>query len=131
MKTKTFMKQILLLPGILSVYINVSYAQNTWTKKADFGGSARIVAVSFSVGNKGYIGTGSLSTNSGPFVNDFWEYDANTNAWAQKADFGGSTRNNAVGFNIGNKGYIGTGWNAGTGQNNDFWEYDPGTNTWT
>ena len=31
---------------------------NTWTQKADFGGTARKNAVGFSIGTKGYIGTG-------------------------------------------------------------------------
>src|SRR5207249_1321311 len=30
---------------------------NTWTQKADFGGSGRSGAVGFSIGSKGYIGT--------------------------------------------------------------------------
>ena len=33
-------------------------AANTWTQKADFGGTARHGAVGFSIGSKGYIGTG-------------------------------------------------------------------------
>ena len=40
---------------------------NVWTQKADFGGGARSGAVGFSIGSKGYIGTGG--------ANDFWEYD--------------------------------------------------------
>ena len=40
---------------------------------------------------------------------DFWEYDPVGNTWTQKADFGGTARYAAVGFSIGNKGYIGTG----------------------
>ena len=33
---------------------------NTWTQKADFGGAARDSAVGFSIGSKGYIGTGEM-----------------------------------------------------------------------
>ena len=29
---------------------------------------------------------------------DFWEYDPATNAWTQKANFGGTGRANAAGF---------------------------------
>ncbi|WP_439516685.1 LamG-like jellyroll fold domain-containing protein, partial [Sediminibacterium sp.] len=50
-------------------------------------------------------------------------------SWTQKANFGGLGRLNAVGFNIGNKGYIGTGANATTAFS-DIWEYDPSTDTW-
>ncbi|GAB3522557.1 hypothetical protein GCM10027442_47760 [Emticicia fontis] len=100
---------------------------DTWNKKADFGGAARFAAVGFSIGNKGYVGTG---TDGWSNLKDFWEYDLLTDSWAQKADFGGVARGGAVGFSINTKGYIGT----GHGNNNyqkDFWEYDPHTNIWT
>ncbi|HUM47371.1 MAG TPA: hypothetical protein PLD84_10605, partial [Chitinophagales bacterium] len=82
---------------------------NTWTKKADLAGPARTDAVGFSIGTKGYIGTGL----SGGSKKDFWQFDPATNAWTQKADFGGTARLDAVGFAIGAKGYIGTGSDAG------------------
>jgi N-acetylneuraminic acid mutarotase len=98
-----------------------------WTQKANFGGSARDNAVGFSIGSKGYIGTGKTSSTS--YKNDFWEYDPSTNTWSQKANFGGTARHSAVGFSIGAKGYIGTGYDGS--RKNDFWEYDPSANTWT
>ena len=58
------------------------------------------------------------------YTKDFWEYDPSTNTWTQKLDFGGTARHGAVGFAIGNKGYIGTGYN-GTSGTKDFWEYNP------
>lgn len=103
-------------------------APNTWTQKAYFGGTARYAAASFSIGAKGYIGTGSTSTNT--YSNDFWEYDNVTNTWTQKANVGGTPRMSAVGFSIGNKGYIGTGENP-IYLANEFWEYDPSSNSWT
>src|SRR5689334_16776375 len=55
--------------------------------------------------------------------------------WTQLSDFGGTARSNAVGFAIGDKGYIGTGihiTDAGVYAGaNSFREYDPSTNTWT
>jgi N-acetylneuraminic acid mutarotase len=107
--------------------LNSSRAQGTWAKKADFGGGVRQGAVGFSIGTKGYIGTGF---GSGGLEKDFWEYDPATNSWTQKADFGGTRRTGAVGLSIGNKGYIGTGITYGT-PHRDFWEYDPSTNSWT
>src|SRR5438105_12241526 len=50
-------------------------------------------------------------------------------SWLQKANFGGMSRSNAVGFSIGSFGYLGTG-NTGTAAK-DFWKYDPSTNVWT
>ncbi|MFI5164325.1 MAG: T9SS type A sorting domain-containing protein [Bacteroidia bacterium] len=54
--------------------------------------------------------------------------------WTQKADLGGGKRGGAVGFSIGNKGYIGIGdtatYSAETGDNyaTSFWEFDPNGN---
>ena len=103
----------------------------SWVAKANFAGSARIGAVGFSIGSKGYFGTGRTESNVP--VKEFWEYDPATNTWSQKADFAGTARYNAVGFSIGTKGYIGTGDDGAPTPNlrNDFWEYDPSTNTWT
>jgi N-acetylneuraminic acid mutarotase len=120
-KKITFLFAILFVVGL-----NNSHAQNTWTQKADFGGSARHGAAGFSIGSKGYIGIGY----DGTYKKDFWEYDPANDVWTQKANFGGIGRHVGVGFSIGNKGYIGTG--AGlSGEFNDFWEYDPATNSWT
>ena len=102
-------------------------ASNVWAPKAPFGGGARYSAVGFSIGSKGYVGTGSDGSSS--YKKDFWEYDPATNAWTQKADFGGTARFGATGFSIGSKGYIGTGFDA-FGRKKDFWEYDPASNTW-
>jgi hypothetical protein len=97
-----------------------------WYSMADFG-AARQAPVSFSIGNRGYVGTGF----GGDYMSDFWEYDPATNTWSQKANFGGGGRMRAVGFSIGSKGYIGTGRNASSLNNADFWEYDPSSNAWT
>ena len=59
---------------------------NTWTQKANFGGFGRWLAVGFSIGHKGFIGTGQDLNNN--YRKDFWEYDTSTNTWSQKADFG-------------------------------------------
>jgi len=106
---------------------------NTWTQKANFGGTARVGAVGFSIGSKGYIGTGKYISGSWMQAKDFWEYDPAANTWTQKADFGGTARNEAVGFSIGSKGYIGPGINDDVAPYffKDFWEYDPAANTWT
>ncbi len=125
------MKKLLPLFTWLFIIQNLN-AQNTWTQKADFGGGERLAIVGFSIGNKGYLGTGI----GGPsFKKDFWEYDPSANTWTQKADFGGTARYDAVGFSIGSKGYIGTGFSGSYTPFNsvptkDFWEYDPSTNTW-
>src|SRR5437870_7366792 len=120
---KTCISAILLAAGLIN-----SHAQDTWTQKADFGGTARYAAVAFSIGRKGYIGTGD--DNIIPLYEDVWEYDPSTNTWTQKADFGGGPRAYAGGFTIGSKGYIGLGGEL-SGGTKDLWEYDPTTNSWT
>ena len=103
---------------------------NTWTQKANVGGVGRQNAVGFSIGSKGYTGTGQ--DINGVYFKDFWEYDPVTNAWSQKANFGGTSRHSAVGFSIGSKGYVGTGQEYPSfNYTRDFWEYDPALNTWT
>lgn len=100
----------------------------------NFGGSARARAVSFVIGNKGYIGTG-LTNETVQRVKDFWSYDATTKIWSQVAPFEGSGRNDAVAFVLSGKAYVGTGFDGVTtvdgGYKKDFYQYDPATNKWT
>jgi len=46
--------------------------KNTWTAESNYGGGKASCAVSFSMGNVAYVGTGLNSTNSN--TNQFWEY---------------------------------------------------------
>ena len=93
---------------------------DVWTQMAAFIGGVRSSPVAFSIGNKGYLGTGGA-------LNDFYEYDPAANSWTSKANFGGSGREGALGISINDKGYIGTGGNY----LNDWWEYDTTANAWT
>lgn len=106
---------------------------NVWTRKTDFPGTGRVEPVAFSMGKKGYIGTGS-------YTQDFWEWDGDTasasyNTWTQRANFGGGYRGWATGFTCGTKAYIGLGTD-GSYFRKDFWEWDgdinsPTYNSWT
>src|SRR5262245_4916643 len=104
-----FVKKISLASLILFSVVNEIIAQGTWVQKANFGGPARFVAAAFSIGNKGYIGTGRDGSAAG-FSKDFWEWDQVNDTWTQKADFGGEQKMAAAGFSISDKGYIATGW---------------------
>ena len=124
---------IILFLFIIFFFTNAQYGQGTWTKKADLTTPKRAGAVAFSIGDKGYVGTGSTTIAlipSSVLYNDFWEYDEKTNLWTQKADFIGGGRIGVVAFSIGNKGYIGTGATY-LDIYNDFWEWDQAKNTWT
>ena len=125
------MKKLILFL-LFALPVGVS-AQNTWEKKAAFGGEKRSRCVSFSIGSRGYMGLGEDTADVER--NDFWEYDPGTDAWMQKASLPAVGRRDAVGIAIGNKGYVGTGIDApeswiGNNQN-DWWEYNPVTNMWT
>lgn len=98
-----------------------------WTSVTSFPGAARAWAVGFSIGNKAYVGTGHDDNNS---YKDIWEYDPSADTlggtpWKQMTCFAGTSRWGAVGFSIGSKGYIGTGYDSTNSFKKDFWEFDP------
>jgi len=104
-------------------------AGDSWTKKADFPGTARGYALGFSVNGKGYVGMGMTNiNNSGTNMilsREMWEYDPAGNSWVARGEFAGQARTMAVGFVIGTYMYIGSGNNA-SGQNlGDFWRMRP------
>ena len=122
------MRKIVFILVVMFIVHQV-HSQGTWTQKANFGGAKRCGAIGFSIGNKGYLGTGVGAIYN--MLNDFWEWDQSTDVWTQKANFPDTTVCWATGFSIANKGYICTGFNWATGQMyNDLWEYDSALNTW-
>ena len=98
-----------------------------WVRMSDFDGVARSEAMSFVIGNKGYICMGYNGKNR---LKDLWEYNNDGDFWTQKADFTGTPRSAGVAFSIGSMGYIGTGYD-GVNYLNDFWAYDPSANSWS
>lgn len=125
---------IVIIIGILGSQLLTSCKGKTvdtlvgnWVKLSDFDGIPRSDAVGFSIGTKGYIGTGYDGTER---LNDFWEYDPARNTWTQKADLPGIARNGAIGFGTDTKGYVGTGFD-GKNKLGDFYEYDPAANIWS
>jgi len=109
-----------------SVFCAVSFCSraDSWTQKKDYPAPVGD-AVSFSINGKGYVGTGCC------YRKDFYEYDPVSDTWTQKADLPGVGRTSAVGFAIGDKGYIGPGQDSDSTNTHEFWEYDPVTNYWT
>lgn len=76
-----------------------------WTKVSDFQGVGRLSAASFTLNNKGYVGTGDTGNSFGSSTDDFWEYNPATDSWTEVAKFPLVT-DKGVGFSIGNIGYI-------------------------
>lgn len=97
-----------------------------WVTRSDFEGVTRSEGISFTVGDKAYIGTGYDGVNR---LKDLWQYDPVQDFWLQKADLPGTARSSAVGFAVNDKGYVGTGYD-GLNKLADFWEYNASGNSW-
>jgi N-acetylneuraminic acid mutarotase len=104
---------------------------DNWSRKANFPGVNRNGGAAFSIGNKGYFGTGEIYDTYGyiSYTSDFWEYDADTDNWTRKSDFPGSERKWSFGFSLGSNGYIGGGSTA-YGQKS-MYMFSQATDTWT
>ena len=63
--------------------------------------------IGFSVGDKGYAGTGVVASYN--WRQDMWAYDPAINSWTQVSDFAGGLRGTLIAFSIGNKAYVGSG----------------------
>ncbi len=114
------------------------YAYNplteTWSQVSTLGdANKRKNATAFVVNNYAFVGLGE---NDSKIFNDIWMFIPGDNpatggTWRMKntLPIDASPRAEAVGFNIGNQGYIGTGTD-GTNLLSDFWRYDPFNDNW-
>lgn len=137
--SKTLTNKITRVPLVLMFLASVTFTScskeptdddeliGNWKRGPEFEGVGRTEAVSFTIGNKVYVGGGYDGTDR---LNDFWQFDQTTGTWFRIADFPGVARNSAVAFSINGRGYVGTGINENNDRLKDFWEYNPSTNTW-
>ncbi|MCW3805109.1 Kelch repeat-containing protein [Plebeiibacterium marinum] len=107
-----------------------------WVEYGDFSGKVRSDAVSFTIGDDVYVGTGYDYDDDEKF-NDFWKLRISGTPetqisiqWTQIEDLPGVARNRAVAFATDTKGYVGTGSDEDDAKLKDFYEYDPATG-WT
>jgi len=77
-------------------------------------------ACSFVINGIGYIATGYRSGAT----SDVWAYTPSTDSWEEVTSLEGANRQAAVGFGIGNYGYITTGLN-GSSYYDNIWQFDP------
>jgi N-acetylneuraminic acid mutarotase len=119
-----------------------SYNETTqaWIQIAPFPGSAVNGAVAFAVTDntgktKGYVGGGFDGTY---YHNDFYSYDPSNNTWSTIASYPDSAMSGAIGFSLGNLGYVGGGSypvNEVAGNpieySESMWAYDPSSNSWS
>ncbi|HSZ86082.1 MAG TPA: hypothetical protein VK787_08635 [Puia sp.] len=108
---------------------NVEASTGNWVKLSDFSSvtNVRSETVTFVIDDLAYL-TGGVDKN---FIryNDLWQFGPVKILWTQKASLPSSARSSAVGMNINDKGYVGTGYD-GTNLLKDFWQYDPSSNSW-
>ncbi len=95
---------------------------NSWTQKADYLGGPCYHATGFSINDIGYVGTGRISSVGSTLVTSFYKYDPSTNTWSTISSLPGVARRGAIGFSIGEEGYVGTG-ETNTGTTSTFYKY--------
>lgn len=100
---------------------------DTWTAKTALDDDdqpavtiSRELTTTFVINGLAYLVGGASSS----IDSQVWEYDAATDTWTQKTTFEGATRESAVGFAIGGKGYVTTGRNS-SARYDDIWQFDP------
>ena len=99
----------------------------TWSAIAPMpAGEERQYASSFARGNLGFV---LLGVNDG-YLNDVWQYDANTNNWTEKAPLPAEGRSGAAAFIIEDTAYIIGGKTANNQMLNEVWAYDVQNDTW-
>ncbi|MCF6365619.1 MAG: hypothetical protein L3J35_05390 [Bacteroidales bacterium] len=105
--------------------------KGTWTKINDFPGGTRTEAVTFTIGNNVYVFGGR--DNSGVYYNDLWmarQSSGDNLTWVQRRSLPAEARVEAIGFALGETGYVGLGKNEAGVALSDFWRYNPFTNQW-
>lgn len=95
---------------------------NSWTQVASFPGASRMLASTFVIGDKAYVGGGISSSGE---YKDFWMYSPLSDSWSRIADFPYGF-SNGVGLSSDDNGYITT-----RAPDANFWKYDPELNEWT
>ena len=104
---------------------------DSWSQMASMPivAAARNRAIGLSISGRGYVGTGR--DQSGNPLTSWFEYDPVGNSWnpIPLTAFPGSARFSSSGFVIGNKGYVGIGFDGGT-EFSGLWEYNPASDTW-
>jgi hypothetical protein len=95
----------------------------------------RAYMATFVIGDKGYACCGTNGTGEMRARREVYAFDhtAGVNgSWIETLGaFPGSARQQAVGFSLNGKGYVGTGWDGDLTDMKDFWQYDPASDTWT
>lgn len=124
--------QLFVGTGISNSYVNYfykyNYDNNSWESISDLPSTERANAISFAIGNYGYVGLGYKYDGTHNYYNDIWRYDPLNDSWSNMAEFPGTPRAYSTCFVIDDKAYVTGGSSYG---DNDLWEYNSSTDTWT
>jgi N-acetylneuraminic acid mutarotase len=129
---KQLQKSTMYLKGSIVAFIIMlslslsSQVTGVWSSITPYPGTPAYHCISFSIGNKIYVGGGNISSPTMCYQG-FYEYDESTNTWTQKANLPTSGYYGAA-FSIGNKGYVVA---FGCGSSHAVYEYDQTTDTWS
>lgn len=116
----------------LSDFWEYNSITDVWTQKTDFPGGLRMYASAFTIDGLGYMGTGTRQEGAVlDQVRDFWEYNPDEDQWTRLANFGNEGRAFSFAFSIGDKGFVGNGYDDLRNFKNDLWQYDPSINFWS
>lgn len=102
-------------------------AQDAWIQKAPIPTPHKAVAVGFTHGNCGFVGTGSYDLHTAS--NDFWKYDPVQDSWTALPPLPEVPRTAAVSFILNDTPYVGTGTDY-YDTFKTFWYLDVNAATW-
>ena len=122
-------KHVLLCALLLSFSFLVAQDWETMASLPGGFSDARHHPVTFSIGDFGYLLTGSTNTTNQ--TSDFMRYDAINDTWESLPNFPGLARSFSYGVARGPKAYIGFGRRANGDPLKDLWEYDSELEEWT
>ena len=122
------MKKVHFIIFIFLIIPVFSFSQS-WVQKTSIFNYGRYSAIGCAANGKGYAGMGQ--NEDGTYMDDFWEYDPESNLWKRKADFPAIGRYGASAHSMNGKIYVCFGYDNMRVCRNDIWEYNPVNNTWT
>ncbi len=125
------MKKSIYLSIFISLSITLNANNDIWTQKSSLS-VGRTTHAAFSLGDKGYVCCGMISSSPQTDTDELWQYDPSTNTWSQKAQFPGGKRRELTSFVIDSFAYVGHGRSISNNQfHTSFYKYNARTNSWS
>ena len=109
---------------ILNDFYRYDPSNDTWTEMASLPAEGRVAGTQFTHNGKGYILAGQNEQHINFQTGEFWQYDPNTNSWAELEAFPIGSRWAPGSFVIDDMLYLTSGEDNFGGYNNDVWQFD-------